>query len=257
MTHPRRGRTCEVCGNSYDATYSEQRTCSRTCGVKINRSNPAERNRARRKHWPQCKVYFIPCAQCGGMFTSPSNRRRVCSSACLLDRKRDADRSYNKTRPKREYVGKRPKRPLMFIAGPCRRCGESFVSPNWGSTPDVYCSQLCQKRAERCRLSRVRRARKRNAEVVESFDLREIAERDRLQCGLCHRKVDMALRVTTSTGPNPGSRDTPRQRWRPQQSERATCSLHLQRNQGRQRRTSATRAHRIGGVHPRRNDAPT
>jgi hypothetical protein len=31
------GRTCEICGGQYRATYGEQRTCSRPCGVKLRR----------------------------------------------------------------------------------------------------------------------------------------------------------------------------------------------------------------------------
>ena len=45
MRRRRQGRTCEVCTKTYNATYSDQRTCSRTCGITLKGQIPGRKHK--------------------------------------------------------------------------------------------------------------------------------------------------------------------------------------------------------------------
>lgn len=73
-------------------------------------------------------------------------------------------------------------------------CGSPFVAPVFRG--DRFCSALCAKKAER------RRSRAVKAGVDwEHYTLADIAARDGFRCGLCRRKVNMALTVPHRRAP--------------------------------------------------------
>jgi hypothetical protein len=49
----RRGRTCHICGQRYDASYPAQRTCSRRCGAVLVRQHPMAPNPSPRPATPR------------------------------------------------------------------------------------------------------------------------------------------------------------------------------------------------------------
>lgn len=76
----RRGRTCEVCGTTYDATYPAQRTCGRACGVKINARvlNAAPKPERTPRSAPVCRT-------CGHVGTGANRWTAHCSQRCRID----------------------------------------------------------------------------------------------------------------------------------------------------------------------------
>lgn len=178
-------RVCEVCGDIYRYSYSKQRTCSRECGAKIHSVSDAamearrEALRARRKRWPQCRVWFIKCAQCGELFAARIGSRRVCSDACRLAR-RVVHWATDKRRPPADFI---------------RRCDDCSV-------PIARARRKCDGcvEANRRRQRRQNEAKRRGV-VSEPYTLKQVAERDRFKCGLCGRKVPMNLTVPHPKAP--------------------------------------------------------
>jgi endogenous inhibitor of DNA gyrase (YacG/DUF329 family) len=67
-------RVCEVCSVSYDATWTGQRTCGRTCGMKIHAGNLRAANRPKAE--PPC------CRVCGKVRAQGERWRSWCSNRC-------------------------------------------------------------------------------------------------------------------------------------------------------------------------------
>ena len=163
-SHARKGRTCEACGGTYDATYAEQRTCSRRCGAIIN-SGP------RRVIWPSTRIYFGQCPTCSTWFSTRDPRKTYCTGLCW-------------DRAKRRKA-----------AHPCIKCGKGSLLG--ARTLCDNCRQ--QIRAERrYKDKKRRRALIKGATEVERISLSEIAVRDRGVCGLCGKRVAM-----TKSAPHP------------------------------------------------------
>jgi hypothetical protein len=85
----RRMRACEICAAEYQPTYGDQRTCGRTCGVKL-------KNRQRLAKPISPKVHQRNCDECGSPFVTTSSRQKFCSAACSRKRQiaRVLDRHY-------------------------------------------------------------------------------------------------------------------------------------------------------------------
>lgn len=81
-----RTRECEICGATYHACSTHQRTCGRECGAKLNGQNrppPSPKSPAPKK----------PCVICGETFTGGRGNRKTCSTECsraLQHRNQDA-----------------------------------------------------------------------------------------------------------------------------------------------------------------------
>lgn len=99
----RKSRMCEICGAHYHPYYSEQRSCSRACGVVIARRNkmakgwipPAQRPKppprpVREPYAPRSTVTYYTCRYCGEPGVAHGTRqqhREVCPArACQLAR---------------------------------------------------------------------------------------------------------------------------------------------------------------------------
>jgi hypothetical protein len=88
----RRQRSCPICGTGFKASYREQTTCSRACGVEL-----------RRRNQPAIPIPLGPvthhktCTECGLTFTTPSNRKVTCSIGCSKRRAGRKSREYYHT----------------------------------------------------------------------------------------------------------------------------------------------------------------
>jgi len=129
------------------------------------------------------RVYFPECIQCGALFTTQHPGQLNCSTEC----------AYKRTQEGRDHKAENARRRGARYCG----CGALLRPRQYKCERCVYLN----KRARKTRYKQRRRAAKLGAEVVESFTLTEIAERDRHRCGLCHRKVDMTKCVPHPRSP--------------------------------------------------------
>lgn len=174
-----RGRTCEVCGGTYDTTRQEQRTCSRVCGAKINARNRRLRKVSLVRAVPKwsaliCPVWWQECCECGQVFAAESARQKVCSQKCRRQRANSSRRA-------------------LFRA--CA-CGTQIPTRRQKCN---FCLEVSRKEQRR-RAKRRRRALKLGA-ASEDYTLAEIAARDRRTCQLCGKRVAMTKQVPHSKAP--------------------------------------------------------
>lgn len=78
---PYKGRTCAVCGATFDATYGAQRTCGRVCGGVLN----ARESGRHRQAWPSSRVAIRNCVHCNVLFAARGGRT-ICSEDCARER---------------------------------------------------------------------------------------------------------------------------------------------------------------------------
>lgn len=185
----------------------------RTCGVagctKPHRARGLCATHYNQQHQPdRHRKVVVPCGWCGKDCEKEHNSRRperFCSLDCRdnmrayraredhprlvtqLTRWHCAHPDYRPPLPVLYLAPPRPpaqpRRPRMFTAGPCSRCGRPFVAEDPSRTANV-CSKRCGKGRHRDR----RRAIKKNAYVADVRRER-IFRRDGYRCQLCHRKV--------------------------------------------------------------------
>lgn len=188
------------------------RLCQREACGRPHRARGLCSTHYNQEHVPnRHRVVQMPCAWCSHPILKASSRRwheRFCGYEC-----RDDMRAY-RIRPDhprllqplrcRELairtpdfftVPTPPPRPRLFTAGPCARCGASFVAFDPSRTANV-CSARCGKGLGRDR----RRARKRDA-YVEDVWRERIYRRDGYRCQLCRRKVRRDVAVPHPLAP--------------------------------------------------------
>lgn len=183
----RRGRTCLVCGKQYNATYSEQRACSRGCGVKLRHREGSYSKKLAK--WPSTKVRYRDCVHCSALYVlRPGNNRIYCGVRPQCRAAIVAKRARERRRQRRQAQG-----PIR-----CGDCGEAEVA--FPARKCAACLEVTAKAARR-RAKGNRRARHAGATVVECIWLPIIAERDGYRCGLCRRRVNMTLKVPHSKAP--------------------------------------------------------
>ena len=95
-------------------------------------------------------------------------------------------RGYYPSRQGWEYTLRHPGAAPPLHSGECERCGTYFERTNPGNPPK-YCTERCSRQAHDSR--RYHRLR---ATVYETFNSREIYERDGWECGLCRLPTDIA-----------------------------------------------------------------
>jgi hypothetical protein len=185
----RLGRTCEACGAKYNASYREQRTCGRACGVDLRRRADTYNYSKRRVSWPSSRVWINDCHQCGEPYAARHPRTTMCGDACRAAR-------YTATR-----MRVRQEREQARLAQGPRLCtGCHVVEVEYPARTCEACRLVVEKAARRRAKSR-RRARHAGAKVVEYIYLPDIAERDGHRCGICRRQVDMTLLVPHPKAP--------------------------------------------------------
>ena len=171
----RKGRTCEVCASTYNASYADQRTCGRSCGSAIwDKQAIASAAAKRRTIWPTCSVYIRTCPGCLDLFTAPTRRREFCSDRCW----------------------QRINRP--YDPHPCITCGSGELVGRGRTCPPC---QITTRAARKQRGRQIRRARKRGA-YVELVSLLALAKRDRYRCGICGERVAMTKRAPHPRSPS-------------------------------------------------------
>jgi predicted nucleic acid-binding Zn ribbon protein len=160
-TH-RKSRTCEVCGETYQPSYYEQRTCSRACGVWIK-----DTPRVSAVEWATCSVCGRPWTR-GGLLGYDT-----CSQAC----KAEAHRILFPPRP--------APAPRQFPRQvECPMCAEVFTTDY---PTAIHCSMTCTRRAAR------RRRRTREAGTFGEWrwsDFMRIARKFNYCCAYCGEKPD-------------------------------------------------------------------
>jgi hypothetical protein len=173
----KRWRTCEECGKRFlpqggVGERSPKRFCSRRCyalwqsrTLTMPSDLRAERDEARREE--RARLLLRLCRECGKEFEAPSTRRWLCSDEC--------QRSYS---IRQQCAKEHPKRKVV-----CRECERRFLSP-FRDKHRIFCSDICDHKYHRRKGKATRRARKRGVHY-ESFDPREIFERDGWICRLC------------------------------------------------------------------------
>lgn len=77
---PRIGRTCEICGSTYNASHAAQRTCSRACGVLASGRRPKVRRPA------FIRIWTPTCTECGKVFVTRHQTQVVCGKTCRYRR---------------------------------------------------------------------------------------------------------------------------------------------------------------------------
>jgi 5-methylcytosine-specific restriction endonuclease McrA len=83
-THKRKDRQCEMCHCAYTPTYTEQRTCSRMCGVALRYK--VTKTYAITMQYIQTEALIATCIQCGLRFLAASTRQGICSDECRRTR---------------------------------------------------------------------------------------------------------------------------------------------------------------------------
>lgn len=156
----RSDRVCCMCGASYRATYADQRTCGRACGLVLRQCEGTIAA-------PKTKVAWRVCRQCGQSYTFRGGRRCGCPA----------------------YV---PTSGVRSVA--CRDCGAAFDYVIISNYPArcVGCREI--ERRRRRREGRIKRKAQLRGAAVEPVNIRRVYERDRWRCGLCRGKVDKRLK---------------------------------------------------------------
>lgn len=181
----RLGRSCEVCSDRYDATYREQRTCSRKCGVELRRreygtaGGPGGSEPAR---WPSRPIWVRDCAWCSVTFIARRAKQVTCSRTC--GRKLNWARS---------NLARRNGATEHICA-----CGAAVPLSRKKCDDCVAVAKSVQRQ----RKKRAERARKRGVKR-EPYTLAEIAARDRYRCQIpgCGKRVAMTKAVPHLNAP--------------------------------------------------------
>jgi hypothetical protein len=153
-------RPCHLCGERF-TSRSVGKYCSDDCRDAMGLVRGSRIMGPTRSDMPR----LIRCQFCDVTLFDPVGRQCFCDEWCS-----EASRG-------------RRRLECDLETGTCRRCGSVYCRDALAAAPG-FCSMLCNRRHARS----VRRAARR-AIVVESFSLREIAERDGWCCHLCGRKV--------------------------------------------------------------------
>jgi hypothetical protein len=76
-------RYCEICGTLYASRSKTTRTCSRACGVELQR-----RNRPAKSAKPAPPQRTDQCSECGATFITRYPQQKTCSRPCSIRRMR-------------------------------------------------------------------------------------------------------------------------------------------------------------------------
>lgn len=155
-------KVCPGCSATFHTRHGS--TWCKSCA---GRMTIGERNATRQARNAERRALLLPVP----LFGPPSP---FCGQASDLPARHPARRDWSKS------TG------LLFVYGPCRRCGEPFMV-GVGNAAELasYCSRSCS-RAD----SKDRRRAKERAAAGGPVRRWEIFERDGWRCQLCGRKVD-------------------------------------------------------------------
>lgn len=137
-------RSCEICGLHYHPSYGEQRTCSRTCGVILQKHNRMARGwvpKAQRpkpppkvrepKNWPSSRLQHYVCRYCGtpGVTKVTGQPREVCPAALCQALRLNENRTRHDGRPRN--AGGRYLLSVRTAEHKCPGCGQPTVNYRW------------------------------------------------------------------------------------------------------------------------------
>lgn len=162
------GRACQVCGTTYRATYSAQRTCSRACGNVLRYGPPQP------KPVPVQRALTLAQCRCGALFLSEHPDRSWCDPCRLAGRHR--------------Y------QPVDDEQRDCPECSTTFLAAFTGGRRPLYCSRDC-------RITAIRRKHDAGLRFRVSRAVRlSIYRRDGWRCHLCGHAVMDAHGKTWRSG---------------------------------------------------------
>lgn len=192
-----RCRRCSWCGDRFAKQRPSQRYCSLACNNRAAVSlRTGSEARARRR----------TCEVCGKQYVATYTQQRACGRTCG---KVLSQASRPRAAP-RIRIPRPPQARIYYLD--CVACGDLFVarcatarccrpcllSRRQGRDRHCACGAQVPGRARRC--AACRREHRRRERRGYPISLAELAFRDRYRCGLCHRKVNLALVV-----PHPGA----------------------------------------------------
>ena len=175
---------------SFDLPVRAVRDSERQC-TKDGCPKPLKASGMCAMHWNRRKRRSgspTMCAWCWEVFTPRRGNQLCCSDVCANQKRAEYARGYQ-TVLRVEH----PKPKVTRVPTPCEYCGVVFGATKRRSR---YCSDECRavdKNRANWKHLNARRARLRDA-FVESFDRREIFERDGWICQLCTAPIDRELR---------------------------------------------------------------
>ena len=168
--------TCKHCGVEFQPKKRDRNQfCSRACAFAFGHPE-------RRKSRPEPKQVPL-CAVCGKLCNRAD--AKTCSSECRAEWNRSVAREWSARKSERQL---RPRR--------CKECGHVFT-PEYGDKRQRYCSKQCMRKQTRRIGKAIRRARIRNATLVEAIDPISVFRRDGWRCKLCGCRTPKRLRGTT------------------------------------------------------------
>jgi hypothetical protein len=148
-----RDRTCPLCGDSYRASYRDQRTCSRACGAELRRrSRPV-------RAVPSRPLRTVACSECAALFRARSSQAKTCNAACgAIRQRRLLNERYRNDPEFRDRVRAAALARARLLCPPrpaetrsCAHCGAEYTVVR---TNQAYCSHRCNKAAYKRRLRR-------------------------------------------------------------------------------------------------------
>lgn len=155
---------CLSCGNSMPkpARGRPPTTCSPAC------KNAIRAAKARESYGARCAVKFLPCAECGSLWTCRNSKPGLYCRDC---------RTSVASRQTREWLA--------------NYTAERGVSYGWDKYPEKRKAAAKWDESRKAAYQR-RRAAKRGASA-EKFTNAEAYERDNWTCGICDKSIDREL----------------------------------------------------------------
>lgn len=126
-----RKRTCEVCGAAYGASYIEQRTCSRSCGVQL---------KGQLARWPVTRIAgYRDCIVCQHLFVARRVQSLTCGKECRTAHGRRLASQWATEHPERMTEATR-RRSAMKRGTQTERMSYVRIAAR-----DKWCCKLCGK----------------------------------------------------------------------------------------------------------------
>ena len=172
---------CTGCGNTFQRTRSDQKSCSEAC-----------RKRHRTNRWA---TYTPPtdqhtCLHCGATFTAKRDRRRsgYCTNRCSINARFQAPGEFAEQKPDA----------LMVWFRDCRECGELFTTRHATSkTCGIDCRRAWNLRIANERgteLYRLATTLDGKGKMWRQVLLDALVHRDGPDCGICGEPVDLEVK---------------------------------------------------------------
>lgn len=223
--NPRHTKVCPICGKEFKTNIKKQKTCSKSCGTKLETSgtfkpgsnqNGTQEVREKKfstsfnkqyaNRWQYLKGFtntdssiVIKCLQCGVTkeINAMSLRKKFpIACQCELDARKEHKREELRVQRYKEYIEKSISKIKVYKRKAlkkqtCAYCGGSFEDTRLKK----FCSPECVKKSNDYHKSARRREKiKTNGHYDWSISIPKLIKRDKV-CKLCGKPVDIHDRV--------------------------------------------------------------